>query len=78
MVAAVDAVRVQDHDFLAAMKQLLRDGVALFEQHETRTLEHGETLVETLLQLPTVLADLNARLVAVVGRVGVEPTTKGL
>ena len=78
VVAAVDAVRVQDHEFLAAMKQLLRDGVALFEQHETRTLEHGETLVETLLQLPTVLADLNARLVAAVGRVGVEPTTKGL
>jgi hypothetical protein len=66
----VEAVEAADRAFLEAMKMKLREGVMVFEQHESATLsDGGPALVEVLLSLPGLAsayyADLIARVAAV-------------
>ena len=71
--ALVGAVKAADAAYLAAMKGLLREGVQVFERHESATLrDGGAELVDVLMRVPGVASDFYADLLARVGAVAPE------
>jgi sulfite reductase alpha subunit-like flavoprotein len=51
----VAAVSRCDRSFLVSMKDVIRGGVQLFEQHEHEALEHGDSILATLRSVPALL-----------------------
>jgi sulfite reductase alpha subunit-like flavoprotein/cytochrome b involved in lipid metabolism len=61
----IAGVRASDEQLLDDVKQALRRGVAVFEAHGPRTLDHGAALLEALAAVPPALAAHRTRLRAV-------------
>jgi sulfite reductase (NADPH) flavoprotein alpha-component len=58
LVNAVDDIFLMDRRFLERIKQVLREGLVLFERHERRTLDAAsEELVRLAKSLPDVVAE---------------------
>ena len=63
---------MQDRQFLANLKLLLRQGVKVFEEHEQQTMAlGGQTLIETLLRVPALVREYYAGIAAGMTVVGV-------
>ena len=65
-------IDMQDRQFLANLKLLLRQGVKVFEEHEQQTMAlGGQTLIETLLRVPALVREYYAGIAAGMTVVGV-------
>lgn len=63
--AIVSAVEVEDRRFVAAVKAALRDGVRVFERHESEAIAAGSAeLLAAVAGLPGLVRDYLARLAA--------------